>query len=62
MSLTSKIAALQDYEEYKELHWEGSFDCVKAALRQGGYSCFAKNYLGHWMKDLGGSAHAPLCD
>jgi serine protein kinase len=26
MSLTSKIAALQDYDEYKELHWEGSFE------------------------------------
>ncbi|RMH43504.1 MAG: serine protein kinase [Deltaproteobacteria bacterium] len=26
MSLTSKIAALQDYDEYKELHWEGTFE------------------------------------
>jgi len=26
MTLTSKIAALQDYKEYENLHWEGSFE------------------------------------
>src|SRR6266508_2621475 len=26
MTLTSKIAALQDYREYEELNWNGSFE------------------------------------
>lgn len=41
--------------------WERSYQCVAEALRQGGYSCYARNYLGHWMKDLGGSAATPWC-
>jgi Tfp pilus assembly major pilin PilA len=41
--------------------YERSFACVQKALRSGGYSCYARNYLGHWMKELGGSAATPWC-
>ena len=41
--------------------WERSYACVAAAIRQGGYSCYGRNYLGHWMRDLGGKASTPLC-
>jgi hypothetical protein len=41
--------------------WERSFDCVKKALSQGGYSCYARNHLGHWMNTLGGKASTPRC-
>jgi serine protein kinase len=34
MSLTSKIAALQDYDVYRELHWEGSFEDYLALVRK----------------------------
>ncbi len=34
MTLTSKIAALQDYREYEELHWSGSFEDYLAIVRQ----------------------------
>ncbi len=41
--------------------WERSYDCVQAALRQGGLSCYARNYLGKWMNELGGKASTPWC-
>lgn len=41
--------------------WERSYACVATAIRQGGYSCYGRNYLGHWMRDLGGKASTPLC-
>jgi len=34
MSLTGHIAELQNYEEYKELHWEGSFEDYLALVRR----------------------------
>lgn len=42
-------------------HWENSYACVKRALAQGGYSCWARNYLAIAFRELGGSAHAPRC-
>ena len=41
--------------------FERSYECVQRALRKGGYSCYGKNYLGHWMRELGGSAPTPWC-
>jgi hypothetical protein len=41
--------------------WERSYDCVERALRQGGLSCYARNYLGKWMRELGGKASTPWC-
>ncbi len=41
--------------------WERSYDCVQKALRQGGLSCYARNYLGKWMNELGGKASTPWC-
>ena len=41
--------------------WERSYDCVSKALRRGGYSCYARNHLGHWMNTLGGKASTPRC-
>lgn len=44
-----------------ERDWERSYECVRKALSQSGYSCYARNHLGGWMNDLGGSASRPLC-
>jgi hypothetical protein len=41
--------------------FEKSYDCVKSALGRGGLSCYARNYLGKWMNDLGGKAPTPWC-
>jgi hypothetical protein len=41
--------------------WERSKQCVGSALRQGGYSCYARNYLGFWYRELGGKASMPWC-
>ena len=42
--------------------WERSYECVEKALEQGGYSCYARNHLGHWFNELGGSASTPWCE
>src|SRR5713226_8008711 len=34
MDLTSKIAALQDYREYEELNWNGTFEEYLAIVRE----------------------------
>ncbi len=34
MSLTGQIAELQNYDEYQELHWEGSFEDYLALVRK----------------------------
>ncbi|MBW1877220.1 MAG: HEAT repeat domain-containing protein [Deltaproteobacteria bacterium] len=41
--------------------WERSKPCVQRALQQGGYSCYARNYLGFWYRELGGKASMPWC-
>lgn len=41
--------------------WERSYECVEKALAMGGLSCYARNYLGKWMNDLGGKAATPWC-
>src|ERR1700755_676313 len=33
-SLVSKIAALQDYKQYEDLHWEGSFEDYLRVVRE----------------------------
>ena len=32
--MVSKIAALQDYDQYRELSWEGSFEDYLSLVRQ----------------------------
>src|SRR5260221_11899586 len=34
MNLTSKIATLQDYREYEELNWSGTFEDYLAVVRE----------------------------
>ncbi len=41
--------------------WEASFACLQKALRGSGYSCYAKQYIGTWMRELGGNAGVPKC-
>ncbi len=52
----SDIADAQNHN-----HWEASYDCVNKALAQGGYSCYARNYLAISFEQLGGKAKAPRC-
>ncbi len=42
--------------------FEKSFECVQRAVRSSsGYSCYARAYTGHWLRELGGTAHVPRC-
>ncbi len=56
-----EIAGADIVRAQNDRDYERSYECVAKALRQGGYSCFARNYLGHWMKDVGGKASTPWC-
>lgn len=41
--------------------YENSYDCVRRAAAQGGFSCWGRYYLAVWTNDLGGKAHKPTC-
>lgn len=48
-------------EAQNDRDWDNSYACVQRALSQGGYGCYARNYLGHWFNRLGGKASTPKC-
>ncbi len=41
--------------------FERSLECAQKGLGYGGHSCYGRNYLGHWVKELGGNAPTPWC-
>jgi hypothetical protein len=48
-------------EAQNDRDWDRSYACVEAALKQGGLSCYGRNYLAHWFNELGGKATPPWC-
>jgi len=48
------IVTAQNFRDF-----DNSFDCVAKARRTSGLSCYARNYLAHWVNDLGFRATTP---
>jgi len=43
--------------------WERSYDCVVKARRQGGFSCYSRNYINWWYNQVSGeSVKVPWCE
>ncbi|NCG18934.1 MAG: hypothetical protein GWP91_07975 [Rhodobacterales bacterium] len=59
--LQHKTPGTDIFKAQNDRDWERSYDCVGKAISAGGLSCYARNYLGHKFRELGGSAAAPLC-
>lgn len=59
--IADRIDGVNIIESQNNRDWENSYSCVEQALRQAGYSCFAKHHLGGWMIDLGGKGSLPRC-
>ncbi len=59
--IADRIPGTDIIKAQNDRDWERSFDCVHKALGQGGYSCYARNYLGHWFNELGGKTSTPWC-
>lgn len=59
--IADRIEGALIIEAQNNRDWERSYECVAKALQQGGYSCYARNHLGHWMNELGGKASTPWC-
>lgn len=59
--IADRIPGANIIEVQNNRDFERSYECVGKALRQGGYSCYARNHLGHWYKRLGGKASTPWC-
>lgn len=59
--LPDQIAGTDIIRAQNDRDWESSFACVQKALRGSGYSCYAKQYVGTWMRELGGNAGVPKC-
>jgi len=59
--IAEKLEGVNIVETQNNRDYEKSYACVNSALRQGGFSCYAQNHLGHWFNELGGSASTPWC-
>lgn len=59
--IADRIPGANIVEFQNNRDWERSYECVAKALQRGGYSCYARNHLGHWMNELGGKASTPWC-
>jgi hypothetical protein len=59
--IVTEIEGVNVIEAQNTRDWEASYKCVQKALGQGGYSCYARNHLGHWFRRLGGTASTPWC-
>lgn len=59
--IADRIEAVNIVQAQNNRDWENSYTCVQRALSQGGLSCYARNHLGGWFRELGGSAPTPWC-
>jgi hypothetical protein len=59
--IADSLPAVNIIENQNNRDFERSYECVQKAIRQGGYSCYARNHLGQWMNELGGKASTPWC-
>lgn len=59
--LPPKVPSADIIKAQNDRDWDNSFDCIGKAYRAGGYSCFGKLYVGHWFREVGGSAYLPNC-
>ena len=59
--LPEKIPGTDIIQAQNDRDWERSYACVQKAYRAGGYSCYAKMYVGYWFDQLGGTASIPQC-
>lgn len=59
--IADSLPAVNIIEQQNNRDFERSYECVQKAIRQGGYSCYARNHLGQWMNELGGKASTPWC-
>ena len=59
--IAESLPAVNIIETQNNRDFERSYECVQKAIRQGGYSCYARNHLGTWMNELGGKASTPWC-
>ncbi len=56
-----KLSGVDIVKHQNNRDFDNSYDCVQAALRQGGYSCWGRYYLADWFERLGGKAFKPKC-
>lgn len=54
-------AAWDILKAQNDVDFENSYACVEKAMRQGGYSCYAKYHLATWNAALGGKAKPRAC-
>lgn len=59
--LPPKIPNADIIKAQNDRDWDKSYECIGKAMRAGGYSCFGKLYVGHWYREVGGTAYLPNC-
>lgn len=60
--LPPKVPGADIIKVQNDRDWDNSYECIGKAYRaSSGYSCFARLYVGHWYREVGGSAYLPNC-
>jgi hypothetical protein len=57
-----KIPGTNIVEAQNDVDWDRSYECLQKAVRSSrGYSCYAKQHVGAWFREVGGSTYVPRC-
>jgi hypothetical protein len=61
-ALPTRIPGTDIIKVQNDRDWERSYACLQKAYNaRGGYACPAQMYVGHWFREVGGTAYVPKC-
>ena len=57
-----KIPGTNIVKAQNDVDWDASYDCFQKAYKKNrGYSCYAKQHIGLWFREVGGKSYVPKC-
>gem|GEM_PF-902521 len=57
-----KIPGTNIVKAQNDVDWDNSYDCFQKAYKSNrGYSCYAKQHIGLWFREVGGKSYVPKC-
>jgi HEAT repeat protein len=57
-----KIPGTNIVKAQNDVDWDASYDCFQKAYKNNrGYSCYAKQHIGLWFREVGGKTYVPKC-
>lgn len=61
-NLPEKLPGTNITKAQNDRDWERSYECFqKAYARRGSYSCYGRQHIAHWFREVGGTSFIPKC-